>query len=58
MAMTNDADSVKLCDERLILANSMTMEQSIVEYKGAFVSGRKFPTLSSPENIVEPHAVD
>ena len=55
MAMTNDNDSCKLCDERLICLNSITLQQRIVEYTGYRVSGRKFPTLSSPDNIILPN---
>lgn len=54
--MTNDPESCKLCDERLIFCNSMTLEQQIVEYNGVRVEARKQPTLSSAENIVEPCA--
>jgi len=53
MSMTNDIDSAKLCDERLIMSNSKTMDQVIVEYKGTPVPGRKYPTLSCPVNVID-----
>ena len=34
------------------------MTQKLVEYCGDKVEGRKYPTLSSPENVVETQAID
>ena len=53
MTMTNDVDSCRLCDTRLISINSKTLNQQIVEYQGAKIEGRKFPTLSSGSNMIE-----
>jgi len=51
--MTSSIDSCKLCDERLICFDTTSLQQRIIDYKGAHIIGRKFPTLSSPENIIE-----
>jgi len=55
--MTTDNESAKLCDSRLIVIDQQSLNQSIVEYEGHRVVGRKFPTLSCPENIVENHVL-
>lgn len=53
IAMTNDPESCKICDSRLVYVNSKTLKQTNIEYEGQRVPGRKFPTLSTPENIIE-----
>ena len=56
--MTIDVDSCKLCDTRLIYINSKNFNQTIVEYEGTQIEGRKYPTLSSAENEIENFAND
>ena len=51
--MTASIDSCKLCDERLIVFDTTSLDQKVIDYNGARVIGRKFPTLSSPENAIE-----
>jgi hypothetical protein len=57
--MTEDSTSVKLCDNRLIYTETNTMKQYLVEnQKGPKLEGRKYPVMSSPNNILEMQAVD
>ena len=52
--MTEDASSVKLCDNRLIYTETNSMKQSLIENQtGPRLEGRKYPILSSPYNILE-----
>jgi hypothetical protein len=56
-SMTEDTNSVKLCDNRLIFTDSITMKQGIADsFVGPKISGRKYPTMSSAENILEEYA--
>ena len=58
MAMSEDPDSCKLCDNRLICTSTKTMSQQVLDYTGARVEGRKYPSISTPENVVEAEAID
>lgn len=58
MAMTEDKDSCKLCDSRIICTSTQTMTQKLIEYEGDRVEGRKYPGLSVPENRIEPEVCD
>ena len=49
--MTQDQDSCKLCDFRLICLRNN--EQFVMEYTGTKILGRKSPAMSSPENVIE-----
>lgn len=49
--MSEDAASAKLCDKRLLCLDTLHLEQREIEYNGVSVKSRKFPTLSSAENV-------
>ena len=56
--MSKSKGSCKLCDQRLIFSTTSTMRKQVIEYTGDKLKGRKCPTLSCPENIIEIEAED
>lgn len=52
-AMSAAKESCKLCDARFICTDSHSFRQQTLEYTGDQVAGRKYPSICSPENIIE-----
>ena len=53
MAMSKSKGSCKLCDQRLIYSTTREMRKKVLDYSGDKILGRKYPSLSCPENCVE-----
>lgn len=53
MSMSNNIQSAKLCDERVICVDNQSFKQEELDYHGDKIYSRKFPTLSTAENVVE-----
>ena len=55
--MGEDSSGVKLCDNRFIYTESDDMKQKLADtFQGPRITGRKYPAMSSPENVVEDSA--
>lgn len=52
MSMTPDIESCKLVDDRLLCIDFKMAEQFECHYDGVKVHGRKYPTMTSAENLV------